>query len=67
MPIPASTAAAERTNPAPKQPDPIDIPGLLDITVKEYATWHQSRVRSETFGENNQKAHDVALGNCLDL
>ena len=63
--IPPTTA--ECTNPASKQTDPIDIPGLLDIAVKEYATWHQSRVSSETFRENIQKACDVALENCLDL
>lgn len=67
MPIPTTAAAAESTNLAPKQTDPIDIPGLLDIAVKEYATWHQSRVKSETFRENIQKARDVALENCLDL
>ncbi|KAJ9481151.1 hypothetical protein VN97_g12352 [Penicillium thymicola] len=67
MPIPTTTAAAESTTPAPKPTDPIDIPGLLDIAVKEYATWHQSRVSSETFRENIQKACDVALENCLDL
>ncbi|KAJ5703721.1 hypothetical protein N7493_010859 [Penicillium malachiteum] len=42
-------------------------PLLLDIAVKEYAIWHQSRVSSETFRENIQKARDVALENCLDL
>lgn len=36
MPIPTTAAAAESTNLAPKQTDPIDIPGLLDIAVKEY-------------------------------
>lgn len=63
--IPPTTA--ECKNPASKQTDPFDIPGLLDIAVKEYATWHQSRVSSETFRENIQKACDVALENCLDL
>ena len=67
VPTPTPTAAAECTSPAPKQTDPIDIPGLLDIAVKDYATWHQSRVSSETFGENIQKARDVGLENCLDL
>ncbi|KAI2734473.1 hypothetical protein DTO013E5_9156 [Penicillium roqueforti] len=67
VPVPTTTAAAECTNPAPKQIDPIDIPGLLDIAVKEYATWHQSRVSSETSRENIQKARDVALEYCLDL
>lgn len=67
MPILTITAAAELTNPAPKQTDPIDIPGLLDIAVKEYATWHQPRVSSETFRENIQKARDLALENCLGL
>jgi len=67
MPIPTTTAAAESTTPAPKLTDPIDIPGLLDIAVGEYATWHLSRVSSETFRENIQKARDVALENCLDL
>ncbi|KAJ5223962.1 hypothetical protein N7468_008504 [Penicillium chermesinum] len=36
-------------------------------TVEEYAIWHQSRVSSEAFRENIQKARDVALENCLDL
>jgi hypothetical protein len=67
VPTPTPTAAAECTSPSPKQTDPIDIPGLLDIAVKEYATWHQSRVSSEIFRENIQKARDVALENCLDL
>ena len=61
------TAAAEFTNLAYKQTDSIDIPGLLDIAVKEYAAWHQSRVSSETFRVNIQKARDVAFENCLDL
>ncbi|KAJ5720259.1 uncharacterized protein N7483_008193 [Penicillium malachiteum] len=67
MPIPTTSAAAESTAPAPKQTDTIDIPGLLDIAVKEYAAWHQSRVSSQTFRENIQKACDLALENCLDL
>ncbi|KAJ5117390.1 hypothetical protein N7448_011022 [Penicillium atrosanguineum] len=65
--LPTPTAAAECTSLAPTQTDPIDIPGLLDIVVKEYATWHQSRVSSDTFRENIQKARDVALEDCLDL
>ncbi|KAE8382353.1 hypothetical protein BDV26DRAFT_288638 [Aspergillus bertholletiae] len=35
-----ATAAAEFTNPAPKQADLIDIPGLLDRNVKEYTISH---------------------------
>lgn len=31
------------------------------------STWHQSRVNSETFRENIQKARDMALENFLDL
>ncbi|KAJ5543730.1 hypothetical protein N7513_007238 [Penicillium frequentans] len=46
---------------------PIPTTTVTAETVKKYATWHQSRVSSETFRENIQKVRDVALENCLDL
>lgn len=58
---------SELTNPASQQNASLDIPGLLDKAVEEYAIWHQLRVGSESFKENIQKARDVALENCLDL
>lgn len=61
------TFGTEFARPGPTKTDSIDIPGLLDKAVEEYATWHRSRVSSETFSENIQKARDVALENCLDL
>jgi hypothetical protein len=33
----------------------VDIPGLLDIAVKEYIIWYQSRVSSETFKKISRK------------
>lgn len=64
MPAPAGT---EVTPSRPSRTDSIVITGLLDIAVEEYTDWHQSRVSSETFRENIQRARDVALENCLDL
>lgn len=63
----ATSTGSDCANPAPRQTDPIDIPGHLDTAVEEYAIWHQSRVSSEAFRENIRKACDVALENCLDL
>ncbi|KAJ5086731.1 hypothetical protein NUU61_008038 [Penicillium alfredii] len=61
------TTSAEPTDSAPRQPGSIDVPGLLDIAVEKYTLWHQSRVSSETFRNNIQKACDVALNNCHNL
>jgi hypothetical protein len=51
----------------PRQTQSLDIPRFLDKAVEKYAVWHQSRVSSETFKENIQKARDVALKHCFDL
>ena len=64
MPTPAGNDVTLST---PSQIDSIVIPGLLDIAVNDYIIWHQSRVSSEAFKENIQKARDVALESCLDL
>jgi hypothetical protein len=51
----------------PTKESAVDIPGLLDVAVEEYAKWHLSRVSSEIFKENIRKARDVTLAHCLDL
>ncbi|KAJ5273298.1 hypothetical protein N7478_008423 [Penicillium angulare] len=55
-----TAAAAKYITLAPKQTDPDHIPGLLDISVKEYADWHQLWVSSETLRESIQNARDMA-------
>jgi hypothetical protein len=48
--------------------DMLLIPDLpLDIAVKEYSHWHQSRVDSETLKDDIEKARELALANGLDL
>jgi hypothetical protein len=48
--------------------DPIVIPDLpLDVAVREYTSWQQSRVTSQTLKDDIGKACDVALTNGLDL
>jgi hypothetical protein len=46
--------------------DPIDIPGLLEVRTRNilismYHVW------VPRFKENIEKAHDIALDNCLDM
>ncbi|OQD75547.1 hypothetical protein PENANT_c153G06638 [Penicillium antarcticum] len=50
----------------------VDIPdlyisGLLDVAVREYSTWQQSRLGDEELKAEVQKACDVALDDGLDL
>jgi hypothetical protein len=47
--------------------NPINVPGLLDIAVKEYSSWQQSRVSSEMLKDDIKKPRDMALANSLDL
>lgn len=65
MPTPAGTDITLST--PSSHIDSIVIPGCLDIAVNNYTIWHQSRMSSEAFKENIQKARDVALESCLDL
>ncbi|KAI9043148.1 uncharacterized protein KD926_004331 [Aspergillus affinis] len=44
-----------------------DVPGLLEAAVEEYATWHLSRVGTESYREHIRKARDIAWENCLDI
>ncbi|PGG97887.1 hypothetical protein AJ79_09059 [Helicocarpus griseus UAMH5409] len=54
------------SNPGPV--DPIGVPDIpLDIAVREYSSWQQSRVECTTLKDNIDKARDVALMNGLDL
>ncbi|KUM55832.1 hypothetical protein ACN42_g11406 [Penicillium freii] len=51
---------------------PVDIPdlhisGCLDVAVREYSTWQQSRLGDEELKAEVQKACDVALDDGLDL
>ncbi|KAJ5529827.1 hypothetical protein N7527_003220 [Penicillium freii] len=48
-------------------PPELHIPGLLDLAVKEYSTWQQSRLSDKTLKAEVRKACDVALDDGLDL
>ncbi|OQE26125.1 hypothetical protein PENFLA_c007G00907 [Penicillium flavigenum] len=48
-------------------PPELHIPGLLDLAVKEYSTWQQSRLSDETLKAEVGKACEVALDDGLDL
>jgi hypothetical protein len=48
-------------------PEPVEIPGLLDVAVEEYSKWQQSRVSRDILKEDIRKARDLALANGLDL
>jgi hypothetical protein len=53
---------------SPGPVDPIIVPDLpLDKAVREYSSWHQSRVDCQTLKDDIKKARDVALTNGLDL
>lgn len=53
---------------SPGSVDIIMIPDLpLDVAVREYSTWHQSRVDSQMLKDNIEKARDVAITNGLNL
>ncbi len=44
------------------------IPGLpLDVAVREYSDWQQTRVNSQVLKDDVGKACDIALANGLDL
>ena len=45
----------------------IHIPGLLDVAVREYSSWQQSRLGDEILKAEVRKACDVALDDGLDL
>lgn len=48
--------------------DPIVIPDLpLDVAVREYTSWQQSRVASQAMKDDIGRACDVALANGFDL
>jgi hypothetical protein len=48
-------------------PEPVEIPGLLNVAVEEYSKWQQSRVSRDILKEDIRKARDLALANGLDL
>lgn len=48
-------------------PDRLDIPGPLEGQVKEYCTWHQSRVQTAAWKEDCTKACDVMIKHGIDL
>lgn len=53
---------------SPSSVDIIMIPDLpLDVAVREYSTWHQSRVDSQMLKDNIEKARGVAITNGLNL
>ncbi|KAJ6140366.1 hypothetical protein N7471_006852 [Penicillium samsonianum] len=43
------------------------IPSLLDVAVREYSAWQQSRLSDETLKAEVRKACDIALDYGLDL
>ncbi|KAF3398272.1 hypothetical protein F1880_005600 [Penicillium rolfsii] len=45
----------------------IHISGLLDVAVREYSSWQQSRLGDEALKAEVRKACDVALDDGLDL
>jgi RES domain-containing protein len=45
----------------------IYISGLLDVAVREYSSWQQSRLGDEALKSEVRKACDVALDDGLDL
>lgn len=52
----------------PSLDDAIMIPDLpLDVAVREYSDWQQTRVNSQVLKNNVEKACDIALTNGLDL
>jgi hypothetical protein len=48
-------------------PDRLDIPGPLEELVKEYSTWHQSRVQTAAWKEDCTEACDVMIKHGIDL
>ncbi|KAF7174073.1 hypothetical protein CNMCM6106_008192 [Aspergillus hiratsukae] len=62
-----SSSWGTEAKPSTVQSELVDIPGLLDQAVEEYADWHLSRVSAEGFKANIKKARDISLDNCLDL
>jgi hypothetical protein len=67
MVIPAGTPLM-LPHSSPSTVNPIIVPNLpLDIAVKEYGSWRQSRVDSETLKDDIKKARDVVLANSLYL
>ncbi|KAJ5715999.1 uncharacterized protein N7483_013180 [Penicillium malachiteum] len=45
----------------------LHISGLLDVAVREYSTWQQSRMSDEVLKAEVKKACDVALDDGLNL
>jgi hypothetical protein len=45
----------------------LHISGLLDVAVREYSSWQQSRLSDEVLKAEVRKACDVALDDGLDL
>jgi hypothetical protein len=48
-------------------PPDLHISGLLDVAVREYSTWQQSRLREEALKAEVKKACEIALDDGLDL
>ncbi|KAI2834288.1 hypothetical protein CBS11350_10821 [Aspergillus niger] len=53
-------------SPIPQLPD-LQIPGLLDVAVRDYSIWQQSLLDDEGLKAEVRKACDVALDDGLDL
>jgi hypothetical protein len=47
--------------------NPLIVPGLQDIAVKEYSDWQQSQVGDQTLKAEFQKACELALTDGFDL
>lgn len=60
---PANAAQVWRTNATPK----LEIEGLQDVAVKEYAEWQQEQVQDPLQKEEIRKARDFILGDHYDL
>jgi hypothetical protein len=64
----SSTSPADSSRPSLDAIDSITFPDLpLDVAVRKYADWHQSRVISQMMKDHIEKAYELALANGLDL
>lgn len=63
----ASSSWAPEGAPNSVQDNLKEVPGFLESAVEEYATWHLSRVSTNSYKENIRKARDIASENCFDI
>jgi hypothetical protein len=62
------TTPADSSWPVPDANGLITFPDLpLDVAVRKYADWQQSRVISQMMKDHIKKAYELALANGLDL